>query len=96
VTSDFLRSWVGFASAQHERAETQTYDLYERATARLTPSTQLILGLRYNYDKLGWQQSQFYDPAAGEFEGCSTVPGYDGPRSCSWKLATNPPQRWAM
>jgi iron complex outermembrane receptor protein len=89
VTSNFLRSWVGFASAQLERVETRTYDLYERTTARLTPRTQLMLGLRYNYDELGWRQSQFYNPAAGEFEGCSTAPGYDGPPSCSWQLSNH-------
>jgi iron complex outermembrane receptor protein len=89
VTSDFLRSWVGFASAQLERVETRTYDMYERTTARLTFRTQLVVGLRYNYDELGWRQSQFYNPAAGEFEGCSTAPGYDGPPSCTWQLSNH-------
>jgi iron complex outermembrane recepter protein len=87
VTSDFLRSWVGFASAQHERVETRTYDLYERTTARLTPRTQLTLGVRYNYDELGWRQTQLYNPAAGDFEGCSTATGYDGPPTCTWQLS---------
>jgi iron complex outermembrane receptor protein len=38
--------------------DTATYDLYGRTTWKITPQTWLITGLRYNYDKLSYEDHQ--------------------------------------
>jgi iron complex outermembrane recepter protein len=38
--------------------DTATYDLYGRTTWKITPETWLVTGLRYNYDKLSYEDHQ--------------------------------------
>ena len=43
---------------------TATYDLYARSTLKVTPSTSLITGLRFNHDVISYRIDQLAPPQA--------------------------------
>ena len=43
---------------------TATYDLYARSTLKVTPSTSLITGLRFNHDVISYRIDQLAPPPA--------------------------------
>jgi iron complex outermembrane recepter protein len=54
----YTRNFVGAPLNVDVTPNTATYDVYGRATWKLTPSTALVTGLRYNYDKLSYTYNQ--------------------------------------
>ena len=51
---------------------TTTYDLYGRSTLKVTPSTSLIAGLRFNHDVIGYRIDQLASPQAYHSSGSAT------------------------
>jgi iron complex outermembrane receptor protein len=64
VSLDGRRSLTPAAANYDTAAETKTYDLYARTTWKITPSTSLVTGLRYNADRLSYQYQQVENPVA--------------------------------
>jgi iron complex outermembrane receptor protein len=54
----YTRFFVGAPLDVNVVPNTATYDLYGRATWKITPSTSLVTGLRYNYDNLEYTYNQ--------------------------------------
>jgi iron complex outermembrane recepter protein len=54
----YTRDFVGAPLDVDVTPNTATYDVYGRATWKLAPSTSLVTGLRYNYDKLEYTYNQ--------------------------------------
>lgn len=72
VDNTELRAFVGNPLSFLTKSRTRTYAAYGRATVKLTESTSLTGGLRYNHDMLFFQKTQYFNPAAGQFQGCGT------------------------
>lgn len=72
VDNTELLAWVGNPKSFLTRSKTQTYAAYGRVTAKLTESTSLTGGLRYNHDMLFFQKTQYFNPAAGQYQGCGS------------------------
>ena len=87
VTVDYLRPLPTQGGALHAVSGTQTYDLYGRATVRVADHASVVAGLRYNRDQLEWQQTQYFNPDAGQYQGCTTAFAFFGPPTCTWVLA---------
>jgi len=51
----------------HVKPTTQTYDIYGRATTKLTDKTNLVTGLRFNYDYLKYTYDQIFQSGWGPF-----------------------------
>lgn len=84
------RSWVANPISKRNVSTTKNYAAYARVTAELTPGIKAIGGLRYNHDKIGWSVDQFFNPAAGQFQGCAfngSVTPPTGAYPCSWDLS---------
>ncbi|HWU03856.1 MAG TPA: TonB-dependent receptor, partial [Novosphingobium sp.] len=62
-----LRSWALNPIAKTNIATTRNYAIYARATAHLTDKITAVGGLRYNWDKIGWNVTQYFNPAAGQY-----------------------------
>ena len=60
-----LRQFVGFPSAQTNISTTKNYAIYAHVTEKFTDQLGLTAGLRYNWDKIGWNLAQYFDPANG-------------------------------
>ncbi|MBC2664917.1 TonB-dependent receptor [Novosphingobium flavum] len=76
-----LRAWVANPTSKRNISSTQNYAAYARVTARLTDAARVVAGLRYNHDKIGWNVSQYLNPAAGQYQGCGAA------ASCQWILS---------
>jgi iron complex outermembrane receptor protein len=59
----YTRDFVGAPLNVDVTPDTATYDLYGRATWKISPSTSLVTGLRYNYDKLSYTYNQIVNGA---------------------------------
>jgi iron complex outermembrane recepter protein len=81
VTSSNLRVFVGAPQSFTTNSDTKTYAVYGRVTGKLSDTRSITGGLRYNNDKISFQKTQVFNPAAGAFQGCHsiTVPGPTGP-----------------
>jgi iron complex outermembrane receptor protein len=89
-----LRVWVANPTSLHNVSKTTTTDVYGRVTSKVADNTSIVAGLRYNKDKIDWNKTQFFNPPAGQFQGCDTAaPGPPGsvsnppPRNCTWNLS---------
>jgi iron complex outermembrane recepter protein len=87
VALDFLRPLPTQGGALHAVSGAKTYDLYARATVRVADHASVVAGLRYNRDQLEWQQTQYFNPDAGQYQGCTTAFAFFGPPSCTWVLS---------
>lgn len=55
VAMDYQRGFVGaFLDLPNVEPTTATYDVYGRGTWKIAPSTSLVTGLRYNFDRLSY------------------------------------------
>ena len=84
VSVDGERVWVANPASFLNKSGTKAYGLYGRATFKVTGSTSIVGGLRYNRDVLSWNKTQFFNPAAGQFQGCQ--PSGAAPQGCNWNL----------
>jgi iron complex outermembrane receptor protein len=57
----YVRTLLPAELDDHVISDTKTYDLYGRATWKITPSTSLIPGLRFNHDEIGYQYEEVVD-----------------------------------
>lgn len=56
---NYQRGFVGaLLNLPSVKPDTATYDLYGRGTWKLSPDNSLVVGLRYNYDKLSYSYTQ--------------------------------------
>lgn len=62
-----LRQFVGFPASQINRSTTESYAAYAKLTAKLNDKFSISGGLRYNWDKLGWNQNLLFDPSKGYY-----------------------------
>jgi len=62
-----LRQFVGFPASQLNISTTKNYSVYARVTGKFSEMFSVIGGLRYNYDKIGWDITQYFNPAAGQY-----------------------------
>jgi iron complex outermembrane recepter protein len=62
-----LRQFVGFPASQTNVSTTQNYAVYGRVTNKFSDKISLNAGLRYNYDKIGWNLTQYFNPAMGQY-----------------------------
>lgn len=85
-----LRVWVANPISKRNISITKTYSAYGRVTAGLSEGFKVVAGLRYNHDKIKWDVSQFFNPPAGQFQGCmfngQAVPP-TGAFPCQWVLS---------
>ena len=58
VDEVYLRGLPPAAVNLNVDPDTKTYDIYARSTWKITPSTSLVTGLRYNYDQLSYTYDQ--------------------------------------
>lgn len=85
-----LRVWVGNPASKRNISDTKTYSAYARVTAALSDTIKVVGGLRFNHDKISWNVSQFFNPPAGQFQGClfngqATPP--TGAFPCQWSVS---------
>jgi iron complex outermembrane recepter protein len=57
----YVRTLLPAELDDHVISDTKTYDLYARATWKITPSTSLIPGLRFNHDEISYQYEEVVD-----------------------------------
>lgn len=73
-----LRQFVGFPAAQTNISTTKNYAIYAHATEKFTDQIGLTAGLRYNWDKIGWDITQYFNPAQGQWgSGTLGAGGYE-------------------
>jgi len=65
VNQASFRNWTLNPLAKTNISTTQNYAIYGRGTAKLGEKMTLVAGLRYNWDKIGWNVTQYFDPANG-------------------------------
>ncbi|WP_206244433.1 TonB-dependent receptor [Novosphingobium terrae] len=65
VNQNEFRNWTLNPLAKDNISSTTNYAIYGRATAKLGDKFIVVGGLRYNWDKIGWNITQFFDPANG-------------------------------
>jgi len=58
VQEIYVRNFVGAPLNVEVTPNTATYDIFGRATWKILPSTSLVTGLRYNYDRLQYNYNQ--------------------------------------
>ena len=75
-----LRVWVANPASKRNISTTENYALYGRVTAKISDAFSVTGGLRYNHDKIGWNLTQTFNPALGQFQGC--VITATGPAGC--------------
>ncbi|MEY4761825.1 MAG: hypothetical protein RLZZ200_1681 [Pseudomonadota bacterium] len=78
VTMDVLRTFVGAPQSKRTFTNTKSYAAYGRVTAKFNDTQSVVVGLRYNKDELTFDRTQYFNPAAGQFQGCGTAI----PQSC--------------
>jgi iron complex outermembrane recepter protein len=76
-----LRVFVGAPESFTTNSSTKTSSVYARVTGKITDSTSITGGVRYNHDKIAFQKTQRFDPANGAFQGCGII-GAFGPITC--------------
>jgi len=59
----YTRDFVGAPLDVDVTPSTATYDIYGRSTWKITPTTSLVTGLRYNYDQLSYNYGQIANGA---------------------------------
>ena len=74
VAARIFRNLVPAAVDTYVRPDTATYDLYGRATYKVTPQLSIIGGLRFNYDVLKYVDSQLVFAPFSPFGG--SLPRY--------------------
>ncbi|MDE2597782.1 MAG: TonB-dependent receptor [Sphingomonadales bacterium] len=84
------RVWVANPTSKRNISVTKNFSAYARVTAELSEGIKAIAGLRYNHDKISWDLNQYFNPPAGQFQGCmfngqATPP--TGAFPCHWVLA---------
>jgi iron complex outermembrane receptor protein len=67
VTGDGLRTFVGFPAAQRNISTTKNYAIYAHATEKFSDKIWAVGGLRYNWDKIGWNLAQYFDPTKAQY-----------------------------
>jgi iron complex outermembrane receptor protein len=67
VSGDGLRQFVGYPAAQTNISTTKNYAIYAHATEKFTDQIWAVGGLRYNWDKIGWNLTQYFDPTKGQY-----------------------------
>jgi iron complex outermembrane receptor protein len=67
VGLDEYRTFTPAAVNYFVQPDTKTYDLYGRGTWKVTPADSLIVGLRYNADRLSYSENQIVDAPYGAF-----------------------------
>jgi iron complex outermembrane receptor protein len=65
VNQNTYRNWTLNPLAKDNISSTTNYSVYARMTAKLGEKVTLTGGLRYNWDRIGWNVTQFFDPAHG-------------------------------
>ena len=65
VDQSEYRNWTLNPLAKDNISTTQNYSIYARGTAKLTDQFTVVGGLRYNWDNIGWNVNEFFDPAHG-------------------------------
>ncbi|MDE1915324.1 MAG: TonB-dependent receptor [Sphingomonadales bacterium] len=65
VNQSEYRNWTLNPLAKDNISTTTNYAIYARATARLGETLTLVGGMRYNWDRIGWNVTQFFAPANG-------------------------------
>jgi len=65
VNQYVLRAWTLNPLAKNNISTTKNYSIYGRATAHVNDRLTFVGGLRYNWDKIGWNVAQYFNPAAG-------------------------------
>jgi len=67
VNQYVLRAWTLNPLAKNNISTTKNYSIYGRATAHVNDRLTFVGGLRYNWDKIGWNVAQYFNPAAGQY-----------------------------
>ncbi|HZU62643.1 MAG TPA: TonB-dependent receptor, partial [Novosphingobium sp.] len=65
VNQSEFRNWTLNPLAKTNISTTTNYAIYGRLTAKLAEKVSLVGGLRYNWDNIGWNVSEYFDPAHG-------------------------------
>lgn len=85
-----LRTFVGFPGSATNISTTKNYAAYARVTDKLSDTVSVVGGLRYYSDKIGWNKTQYFNPALpadqAQFQGCVTTA--TGPAGCQWVLSS--------
>ena len=65
VDQSEYRNWTLNPLAKDNISTTQNYAVYGRATVNFTDRFDVVGGLRYNRDRIGWNLTEFFNPAQG-------------------------------
>ncbi len=85
VVGNGYNSWVGNPLSRANISSTKTYSVYGRVTAKLSDMFAVVGGIRYNHDKIGWNDSEIFNPAGGRFYNCNPNTNANNiPQSCQY------------
>ena len=79
-----LRQIIGNPLSYIVTSNTKTYAAYTRVTDKLTDKISVTGGLRYNHDRIGWQENLLVNFPAGQYG--TSGPGIGG---FDWNLASS-------
>ena len=90
--------WFGNAMGKNNVSTTESYAVYGRVTEKVNDKFTITGGLRYNWDKIGWNYTSIFNPPTGDVYTCNplfsaanpTGDGGNGPPSgCTWNLSNS-------